>query len=302
MKKFIFAAVVLVFVLSSCSKHEVSVNELVVATTDVSINLETQYEVNHKTSRMNSSARYSRGNAPVYVSGVVIKATYEEGIENILNGEFDFVNNGQSGDAITMNIPLGSNEFTVVSKPTYDAANTIYKNNIPLSTIDDKQSYYSARLVEKQGIYAVFNGSETKTITKTDNSVSLKMSTDNARYNVVLETSQNYDIDMTVSCMNDTFEVKDATSEKASAIVLNGKDLKGANDVVITLKVYAHGSDELLKTVKVLKNGKPYNTKAAANTTLVLNYNASGNLIVQESGISFSWMEMTDEGIVVDID
>lgn len=299
MRNILYIAIILIMTLASCSENIKDVNPEI-DKTEVSFDIKTTD--NLEKSKVSKVGEYDRGSAPVYVSGVNIEAIYQEAVDNIVEGTFNYVDMGESGIAISMLIPFGSNKFEARSIATYSAASEAFLNDIEKASGDEaKNVFYSAKLIEKLPIYAIFNGETIKTITESDKSVDIAMTTNNARYSVVLETSDKYDIDMSVICNGASLEILKANNSKASAVVFNNADLEGAHDVLITLKIYAKGKSELLKTIEVKDGEDFYATKGGVNNTLVLNYNADGELYTIETGINFSWTPMLEEGEIVDV-
>lgn len=300
--------------LASCSNHVDSdvIGDTKLELTNVSFSIETRFEgsvVNSSPQRAmsKSAANYKRANAPVYVSGVEITAKYQDGVDNIIKGNFDFIDFGEDGgEDINMNIPLGSNKFDVISKSTHKAENKVYEGNIDKTSITDKArriAYYSEELIKKQGIYAKFTGSKTKIITELSHDVNIDMVTTNARYGIVLETSPNYEARMVVSYTGvNSFNVVNRSSDKVSALILNSEDFIGEKTLTITVGVYRIGENEVLKQYIITDSmGNNYKSAAAVNKVLVLSVNASGELIRQETGITFSWTPMSNEGDIKEI-
>lgn len=302
MKNALFTAIILIIGLSSCTKNIKDKNIIDAGIETTNVNLDIKTIDNLSTSKLSRIGAYNRGTAPVYVAGVNIKATYLESVTNIVEKTFDYVGIGETGEAINMDIPLGSNKFEALSNATYTARNATYPNLIEKATGSiAKNVYYSSELIKKQPIFAIFKGETTKTITNSDNNVNISMTTENARYSIVLETSDKYDIDITAICNGISQRVLKANYNKATALVYNNEEIEGSNDVKITLEVYARGKSELLRTIEV-KNGEAYYaTKAGVNNTLVLSYNADEELLKQETGINFTWNPMVEEGSVVEI-
>lgn len=302
MKNALFSAIILIIALSSCTKNIKDKNIIEAGIETTNVNLDIKTIDNLSTSKVSKVGSYNRGTAPVYVAGVNIKAIYLESVTNIVEKSFDYVGMGETGEAINMDIPLGSNKFEALSNATYTARNAKYPNLIEKATdTAPKNVYYSSELIKKQPIYAIFKGETTKTITNTDNNVNISMTTENARYSIVLETSDKYDVDITAICNGISQRILKASHNKASALIFNNEDIKGTNDVIITLEVYARGKSELLRTIEVKNGENHYTTKAGVNNTLVLTYNADEELLKQETGISFTWNPMIEEGSVVEI-
>ncbi|MGB5988717.1 MAG: hypothetical protein WBG43_03130 [Marinifilaceae bacterium] len=303
MKNVICAAIILILAFTSCTKNikDKSIIDAGINTTNVNLDIKTID--NLSTTRVSKvGALYNRGTAPVYVAGVKIKATYLESITNVVEKTFDYVGMGETGESINMDIPLGSNKFEAVSNATYSALNATYLNNITKSTgTAAKNVYYSAELIKKQPVFAIFKGETTKTISTADNDVDISMTTNNARYSIVLETSDKYDIDVTVSCNGINQKILKANYTKASALIFNNEEIKDVNDVIITLDIFARGKTEKLRTISVKNGDRYYATAAGVNNTLVLTYNSDGELFKQVTGINFIWTAMTEQGSVVEI-
>lgn len=302
MRNALFTAIILIIALTSCTKNIKDENIIAAGIETTNVNLDIKTIDNLSTTKVSKVGQYNRGTAPVYVAGVNIKATYLEPVLNVLEKTFDYVGMGETGESINMDIPLGSNKFEANSNATFTAINATYLNEIvKASGTDPKNEYYSAELIKKQPVFAIFKGETTKTITTIDNNVNISMTTENARYSVVLETSNKYDVDVTVTCNKITQRILKANYTNASALVFNKEDLEGTNNVEISLVIYARGKSEILKTIEV-KNGEDYfTTKSGVNNTLVLTYNSDGELFKQETGINFTWTPMAEEGSVVEI-
>jgi hypothetical protein len=301
MRRVLSTVFVAALLLSSCAEYSENV-KVQIEKTDVNFAITTTD--NLSVNKSAAGGGYDRSNAPVYVKGVDL--TYNHTGISETTGTTQFLFDATGGDAISMQIPMGVNEFNAISLPTYDAANNTYTDLVKSeSTSAEGNVFYSTQLVEKQPIYAIFTGdTNPMTITTQAHDVAIAMTTTHARYSVVLETSANYDIEMTVAYADNSNTVRNIDSESASAILLNDAALVGENDLTITLKVYAHGNTtDVLKTMNVLGNNNVvYKTVTGFNNTLVLRYNENGTLQVVETGFTFTWTPMGESGEVVNID
>ena len=308
MRKLLMLGVAVSLVMSSCvkniSKDEIATPE----TTEVAVSIETNSlesqssinKISGTTSKITKSGTFKRNNAPVYVSGVKVTAKFLDLTSTDVVKEFLFVDENTGGTDIKLNVPFGTNKFTAVSINNFEAKSNSYQDAITKATGTDaeKLAYYTDELIKIQPIYAIFNGERDYIVKENAKSLSIPMETKTARYSVVFETSDNYDITMSATLGSTTKSVLKATSAKASAIVFNDENVAAGQTLKVTLFVKVKGQTE---TVKTITTGT-YTAEAGKNKTLVISYNKSGVILLQETNIAFTWTPMTNEGEVKDID
>ncbi len=311
MRSIFVTVFILVLVFSSCSKTKVSDGEIKKGEkVDINFSIKIpDLEKGIDTPEGNKVSAFQRNNAPAYVSGLNINASYKDGQATIVKKEFPFAVSDADGDKLTMTVTTGTNLFEAESTPTYTASNSVYLNELDRvpsgADSNERNKQYSDQLIKKQGIYTVYTSATREKITNSTEEVELIMMTMGTRYSVVLETSDIYDLDMQIAYDGKTFNAEKCSSDKPSAVVLNDVDVVGEKNITIKLVVYNKGSyDRILRTIDVNREynaGRYYTTKPGVNTTLVLRYNKNRKLITQESGFNFIWTEMTNEGEVIDI-
>jgi len=306
MKRVFILGIAISLFMTSCVKYSTKDEVVTPKTTDVTLSIETGTlvsnssinKVSAKTSRVSKSGEYKRYSAPVYVSGVSITAKSLDftGLDNVVT-DFSFVDGNSGGKDITMTVPFGDNNFSATSLTNVVAENEAYPNSVnKFIGSGSKLDYYSAELIKAQKIYAIFNGSQDYTVTENNPSFNIPMTTESARYGVVLETSVNYDVKMTATLGSAQKVITKATSANASAIIFNDKNVTNAQELVVELEVSIEGVVVKTKTL----NG--YTAEAGKNKTLVISYNKSGEILTEETGITFTWTPMKDEGEIKDID
>jgi|GEM_PF-1375912 len=310
--RYVFLICFIVSLLTACSDEQ-STEGLDIKTVRVDFNLSmisrTPSVVN-KSSKLSKSSSIEkvsnvlRGDAPIEVKGVEITAVnqdfFDENNDPITTkGEFTFTNFGNvGGESISMEVPLGRNEFTAETT-SVEALSKAYTNEFyqyqydwSLSEADDykqKIKYYTNLVNELQPVYAVYKGNVSKTITDKDNSVNIPMSTESCRFNIIIETSWQYEIVAIVQYRINGVRktIKTNTRKRiengyASAIVLNDKDLTENTYITIKLQLYKW-NDRRNKFIKVRKKhivkdgSRNYKTERGVNKTLIINYNASEN-------------------------
>ena len=306
MKRVFILGIAISLFMTSCVKYSTKDEVVTPKTTDVTLSIETGTlvsnssinKVSAKTSRVSRSGEYKRYSAPVYVSGVSITAKSLDftGLDNVVT-DFSFVDGNSGGKDITMTVPFGDNNFSATSLTNVVAENEAYPNSVnKFIGSGSKLDYYSAELIKAQKIYAIFNGSQDYTVTENNPSFNIPMTTESARYGVVLETSVNYDVKMTATLGSAQKAITKATSANASAIIFNDENVADGDQLSVTLEVLVNG--KIVKTI-IKEN---YIAEAGKNKTLVITYNSSENILKEETGISFTWTPMEDDGEIVDID
>lgn len=311
MGRILAAMFILILISSSCSKTKVeSVNPSKKGEkVDVNFSIKMPgLEKGIDTPTGNKVSAFERNNAPIYVSGIKIDATYVDSDADIIKKEFPFIDSSTGGAKLGMKVTSGTNLFEAISIPTYKAADNVYLNSVikidPSKASEERNKLYSEALEKKQGIYAIYTSASREKISNESKDVELNMMTMGARYSVVLETSDLYDVDLEVSYDGKVFKVEKCTSVKASAIVLNEADFVGEKNITVKLIIYDHTTQAKLKEIDVNREynaGRYYTSKIGVNTTLVLRYNKDKKLITQESGFTFIWAEIKKDGEVVDI-
>lgn len=309
MRKLLMLGLAISVILSSCVKNTSKDEIATPKTTEVGISiktnsLENQSSVNRASSRINAvELGYKRNYAPVYVSGVELTAKYLD-LSSVadVSKQFLFVDGNTGGADIKMSVPLGRNRFIAVSVNKYLPKVGTYEDAIEKQVIErtdaDKLEYYSAELIKLQPIYAVFNGELEHVVTETGNSINIPMVTKTARYGVVLESSENYDITMSATLGSTSRVVEKKIGSKASAIVFNDANVFNGHTLSVTLAIRADGKEEIIKNVTV----GTYTAESSKNKTLVISYNKSGEILLQETNVVFTWTPMVNEGEIKNID
>lgn len=292
--------------MTSCVKYSIKDEIITPQTTEVALSVETGSLESNSVPESNSfngviasaSGEYNRSNAPVYVSGVkIIARSIDYPSFDEVSSDFKFVEGNSGGKDIKMTVPFGENKFSAVSMSGVTPKNETYANCVnKYNGSEDKLKYYTEELIKIQDIYAVFEGSENYIVDENNPSFNIPMSTESARYGIVLETSENYNIKMTATLGSVQKEITKATSQKASAIVYNGVNVADGQELVVKLEVLVN--NVVVKT-KILNS---YTAEAGKNKTLIISYNKNGEIHTEETGISFTWTPMENKGEIIDID
>lgn len=298
MKQVLFTVITIALLFSSCAKYSENINEAMIKKTKVNFEISTtELSSANKSSERARVGTFKRYDAPVYISGVDITAKYLELTTDDITNGFDFVD-GNDGEDISIMIALGSNKFDAVTRTSSIASSIVYPNSIDMTEDADKATDYAKKLIAIQPIYAVYTGSTSQIITTGKKDVLIAMKTLNTRFSVVVEPYAKYNVVLKVSYDKGSKEVKATDSTKASAIVLNDESLKAGDEVFISLDIYSKTTDEKLKTIIIENNtaDKKFIAKGSLNNTIALSFNSNGDLIMQKTGISFSWTVMGEEG------
>jgi len=311
MGRILAAIFILILIFSSCSKTKVEDINPSKKGEKIDVDFSVKIpglEKGIDTPQGNKVSAFERNSAPVYVSGLKIDATYTDSDADVVKKEFLFIDSNTGGDKLGMKVTIGTNLFEAISIPTFKAANTVFTNSVikvdPSKNAEERNKLYSQELEKMQGVYTIYTSATREKISNESKNVELNMMTMGARYSVVLETSEVYDVDLEISYDGLVFKAEKCTSEKASAIVLNEADFVGEKEITVKLIIYDHITKSKLKEIDVNREynaGRYYTSKIGFNTTLVLRYNKDKKLITQESGFTFIWADMKKDGEVVEI-
>lgn len=308
MKKVFLLGIAISLFMTSCVKYSVKDENLTPKTTEVALTIETGSLASNSAPERSShngiesagSGEYNRSGAPVYISGVTVTTnSIDFPSQGAVTTDFKFAEGDNVGKGITMTVPYGKNQFSAISITEVDPTNNTYENNINrFSGNTDKIEYYTNELIKTQNIYAVYEGSIPYTVKEENPSLEIPMATESARYGIVLETSDNYDIRMTATLGGVSQVIEKATSEKASAVIFNDANVAAGHKLQVKLEVLVN--DVVIEAETKILDG--YTAEAGKNKTLIITYNSSEDIKTQEAGISFSWTQMKNEGEIIDID
>jgi hypothetical protein len=229
-----------------------------------------------------------RGEAPLYISGVSIRAThqfYTDKNNDLLttSRNFYFADKDESSYwtvPASMNIPLGINKFVATSIPSEDAFafNEIYEKITKYNKRKHGGSiigYYRDLLAKEQPVYAEFTGSTSVDVQDNNPIVDIEMSTQQSRLNLVFENRSKFTMSYVIFYANDyrecNFWIEDRPKGSASAVVFNSDDLAN-NDINIYVMYYDRNGYEV--DWEYLEYNNSYDIKAepGVNKTLVFKF------------------------------
>lgn len=310
--KYLFLTSIVMSLFISCSYNS-EIENIRVKTVEVNFSLQTNNESNNipsNISKVSTTRRSSavqtvtdvlRGDSPIEVKGVKIKATSRDFFDSnsspiVSTGEFTFADYGERGsNPISMRIPYGENYFEAETT-SVEAVSMVYENKFPQYKInwylslekDDamKLSYYSKLINELHPVYAIYKGSVSKTINDSGTNVQIPMKTESCRFNIVIETSIYYQLIAKVTYMvNGTYKSLSTRNRvrngRATVIVINDEELKDNTPIYITLARYKwnYRVNNYVRIVNYhVKDGTSnYRTQKGVNKTIIINYHASQN-------------------------
>lgn len=279
---------------ASCSKESNELTDQTIPKATVGISLE-------KPSN-SLKASYKRGNAPVYISGVTIRAKSKAFSSPDVVKTFNFAASG--GSNITMTTPIGENTFSAVGVCD-NAKGNFYLSSITSASgsttnIDTRAEAYATIVNAAQGVYADFRSSSvTKTITESSNNIALNLATSDSRLNFVSEVlaSSTYKAKISIKTPGNIEIIKTPSYAPVgnSAIVLNDDEVNNQSYVNAYVYLYSKSTSKLIKTLKYridvpngnittylfrLEKSTPYTASSTQNITFTpLTSSTAGSIV-----------------------
>lgn len=243
---------------------------------------------------------YVRGNAPVYIEGVRIKADkmYDSSVDDVVH-EFLFVENGNIGgkQVIMTGIDYGWNEVSAEGMCANDPVN-FWENKKSWTTapvekkaLNDMAADYSRIIKDTYPVYANYyseNNVQTNIRNTGSNSVSLNMITDNHRIAIVIENaSDDYTLRCYIYVGNHYTYMELVDKGNCSSVVYNGTDDVGTKNC--TVRIDYSGTWPISPGVKT----KYFTINKGQDETRYYRFNKG---VVEEGSASanISWVPLND--------
>lgn len=285
---------ILSFLAMSCSKEE---REIVprYKTSAVNFNLDItniklKEDTPQKVSKIdiqNADFNVIRGDAPIEIKGVDITSTHYEQKDEYgypLTAYKSIYFSDKDSDSslsipASMNVVLGRNRFTAYSilEDDIEAKNEKYKNIEKCSEAasdSERLQFYNKELKKLQPVYAQYSGETTVDIQGNNPSVNIKMKTQQARLNIVLENNTRFRATFFVfyalDYANTNMIISKANSNTSSAFVLNAPNI---SSYAVNIYVRYYRNSGWTRNEGYLKYNGSYDIRVNAGVNKTIIYN-----------------------------
>ena len=272
--------------LSSCNQEEL-LEDSMIKTTDVRINIKSKEDKTSKLSRSTSSD-VNRGDIPVTVESIDVVVTSKE--TSIQRGVSYTIVDDESGEDgfIVGDVPLGKNKFEAT---TTTVASSIFN----FSTFDHNETSQSDKLSNNKVLvpYATYSGSALdQDVVGVNDFISIPMSTDHGRINTIITLAEDIQDEYTLSVVAYT-TVDDPISlttnnNESLELYWSADSCVDGNEVVYDINVVASDGGVVFSTIQT--------QNVIASTGLNTIYTINANSVEAQSvGLSFSfdpWVEV----------
>ena len=269
-----FLVIIIIALFSACNENDAPVVDL----PDVEVSIHTVLQGTSGEDLLKSGT-YDRAGAPVYVAGVNISAVHND-YDYPVDREYLFVDEGDTGDPVSMTVKAGSNTFNATSIATYDpfALGIENMNRSSETAILDRVEDYADSLKSAYPSFVTYtSNSVTQEIEfNADNNVNLTMTADQGRVNIVFDTEIDVEFAMTAELYDadnillETRGVLLEYTDKASAIIYNRSDMTDGSYVKVTIAKNAHN---VITSTEQIVAEKTIDVSVGENITHLFNYN-----------------------------
>jgi len=247
------------------------------------------------------STYYRRGNAPVYISGVVLTAENTEYSVDDIVSEYTFNPDGQSvfdKDIVIEGLTVGNNIITAEGVCNSTAENKYYINvSRADGDLNERANSYAVQLRGTQPIFADYkseNPLNVKISNSNNNTASISMVTENHRVVVVLENSYDSEYYLYMEILEDgnatplcsSSDVGNLPVGMQDAIVVNNENAKGSKTYTVKVTYYTKDSNMEVGIIT-----KTIVANAYDNITKLYHFN-KGELEVGDAEAFMTWTPM----------
>ena len=272
--------------LSSCNQEEL-LEDSMIKTTDVRINIKSKEDKTSKLSRSTSSD-VNRGDIPVTVESIDVVVTSKE--TSIQRGVSYTIVDDESGEDgfIVGDVPLGKNNFEATTT-------TVASSTFNFSTFDHNETSQSDKLSNNKVLvpYATYSGSALdQDVVGVNDFISIPMSTDHGRINTIITLAEDIQDEYTLSVVayttvDDPISLTTNNNESLEVYWSADSSVDG-NEVVYDINVVASDGGVVFSTIQT--------QNVIASTGLNTIYTINANSVEAQSvGLSFSfdpWVEV----------